>query len=294
MDTLQKELKAAYPALRIQFLGVNEQGQESGNPSMTAGRALPLLQDVDANTNSKSDVWYDRWNVAFRDVVILDGSNDKVGVYNVTVHNLATPENYATLREMLVDAAMANQKPWRNPGNPLDADNDQSVVALDALVIINRLNATGPQELPPPTTSQLAPPFYDCSGDNQITAQDALQVINYLNGNTAGAGEGEGDASASASAAQIQAILAVESPWPVFATPSREARNVASWPAELRNDDPLRASDAAWESGVDLAFAATASGSEESAVGLPMEQAPCSLPSPDELFSPSEEIVRPV
>ncbi len=201
-------------------------GQEPGNPSMTAGRTLPWLQDVDADGNTKSDVWYDLWNVTYRDVVILDGSNAKVGVYNVTVHDLATPENYATLREMVVDAAMANQKPWRNPDNPLDVDKSQSVFPLDALVIINRLNSTGPQDLPPPTTSQLTPPFYDCNGDNQVTALDALQVVNFLNGvSSVSAGEGEGDDSATDAAIEALGVPTTDSPVSMSGSPQPDPWN---------------------------------------------------------------------
>jgi len=178
MDTMQQELRDAYPLLKIQFLGVNEQGQEPGNPSITTGRTLPWLQDVDANDNSESDVWYDRWNVTYRDVVILDGGNAKVGVYNVTVHDLATPENYAALKEMLVDAAMASQKPWRNAGNPLDVDNNQSVVALDALVVINCLNSTGPQDLPPPPLlAGNRQPLCRCEGRHPIPGIRTTRLI---------------------------------------------------------------------------------------------------------------------
>ena len=83
MNTLQQDLRNAYPALRIQLMGVNERGQEPGNPSATAGRVLPWLQDVDANSDGKSDV-FTSWQVALRDIVILDGTNAKVGVYNAT------------------------------------------------------------------------------------------------------------------------------------------------------------------------------------------------------------------
>lgn len=188
---MQQELRSSYPALRIQLMGVNEKGQEPGNVSATAGRTIPWLQDVDANVDGKSDV-FTSWAVALRDVVILDGTNAKVGVYNLNSHDLANSTNFATLREMLVDAAMASQRPWQNAADRLDVDASDTVTPLDALIVINRLNASGAGELPPPVTAQLVPPFYDVSGENEVTALDALQVINYLNARSVTAG-GEGE-----------------------------------------------------------------------------------------------------
>ncbi len=189
---MQQDLQSAYPALRVRLVGINERGQEPGNANTTAGRTLPWLQDVDANGDSISDT-FNLWQVTFRDVVILDGANVRVGVYNLTTHDLAIPSNYDTLRQMLVDAAMASQLPWQNAAWALDVDDNGAVTPRDALILINRLNDVGPARLPPPTTSHLSAPFYDVSGDNQITPQDALRVINYLNsgGNAAGSAEGE-------------------------------------------------------------------------------------------------------
>jgi hypothetical protein len=181
MDTLQKELEAAYPALRIQLLGVNDRGQEVGNVSTTDGRDLPWLQDVDENQNGLADVAKDLWDITFRDVVILDGDNVQVGVFNLDQHNLANQEEYETLREMLVDAALLSQLPWMNAANPRDVDANGVVVPLDVLLVVNRLNNVGSQKLPPPTAAELTPPFYDCNGDGNLTALDPLQIVNYLN-----------------------------------------------------------------------------------------------------------------
>jgi hypothetical protein len=71
--------------------------------------------------------------------------------------------------------------PWQNPMQPLDVNNNGFVTGLDALLIINKLNTTGPEVLP-----QTPPPapyfFYDVTGDGRMTAIDALTVINFLNG----------------------------------------------------------------------------------------------------------------
>lgn len=69
-----------------------------------------------------------------------------------------------------------------NPVNPLDANNDDAVSAVDALVVINHigqqsLNAEG-ELVPAPATFEAFP---DTNGDNQVTASDALLIINNLN-----------------------------------------------------------------------------------------------------------------
>lgn len=251
MDTLQQDLRDAYPALRIELLGVNERGQEPGNPSATAGRTLPWLQDVDANSDGKSDI-FTSWQVSLRDVVILDGSNAKVSVYNLNSHDLANAANLATLRGMLVDAAMASQLPWQNANNSLDVDNVNGVTPLDVLIVINRLNSVGPGKLDPPVTAQLSPPFYDTSGDNEVTALDALRVINYLNSAAAtGAGEGEGMEPATA-------VLAERIEFTPALSFFGEAQTNSLAPQSLRASTPegdQQAADHPWRVGVDLAFA---------------------------------------
>ena len=76
----------------------------------------------------------------------------------------------------------APANPWQCPVFPQDVNHDGLITPLDALIVINFLNANGPRTLPVPPTAALAPPPYlDCTGDREVTAQDALLVINYLN-----------------------------------------------------------------------------------------------------------------
>ena len=60
---------------------------------------LSLLQDT-----SDEAVW-DDWDVTFRDVVILDANNEKVGVFNLTTDSLAVPANYEALKALLIASA---------------------------------------------------------------------------------------------------------------------------------------------------------------------------------------------
>lgn len=99
---MQHELDAEHHAVAISILGVNAAGQESGNPDIIAGRTLPWLQDV-----PEVDAW-GHWGVTWRDVVVVDPDGRKVGVYNLTEHDLASHDNYEALKKMLLDVVPGN------------------------------------------------------------------------------------------------------------------------------------------------------------------------------------------
>jgi len=96
MNEMQAELEEEDTPVAIQFLGINEAGQESGNSQMVDGKVLPLLQDT-----PQANVWRS-WNVTYRDVVIVDAGGRKVDVYNVTTHDLMEPANYDSLRALIL------------------------------------------------------------------------------------------------------------------------------------------------------------------------------------------------
>lgn len=82
--------------------------------------------------------------------------------------------------------------PWYNAARPLDATDDSHVVAQDALVIINYLNAFG--SLPVQLNAAIGQPFgfLDTDHDNQVAPADALTVINAVNAGLGGEGETKG------------------------------------------------------------------------------------------------------
>lgn len=96
---MQGELLTANPATKIRILGVNPTGFEAGNGTITAGRTIPWLQDT-AGVN----VW-GTWAPVARDVFILDPANLHVQTYNLTIHDLANPLNYAELKALLKSVA---------------------------------------------------------------------------------------------------------------------------------------------------------------------------------------------
>ncbi|HUG69720.1 MAG TPA: dockerin type I domain-containing protein [Pirellulaceae bacterium] len=84
------------------------------------------------------------------------------------------------------------ERPWQNVVRE-DVNNDGTVSPLDALILINQINARGPRGLGTfPSGTDSIPMFLDPSGSNSLEPQDVLIIINYLNG----AANTEGEAAA--------------------------------------------------------------------------------------------------
>jgi hypothetical protein len=99
--------------------------------------------------------------------------------------------------DALALAVVAN--PWRNAPVPEDVNNDGTVTAEDALILINDINARSARVLPAVIPAgETVPPFLDVNGDGQLSASDVLAVINYLNTHIPG---GEGESAAETPAA---------------------------------------------------------------------------------------------
>lgn len=97
-------------------------------------------------------------------------------------------------------------RPWSNPVLNLDVNNSGIVSPLDALILINEINAGEARQLPLlPQGQQSLPPFLDVNADGWLAPNDVLTVINYLNAPAGTAGEGE-----AAAASPAAALLAVE------------------------------------------------------------------------------------
>ena len=92
--------------------------------------------------------------------------------------------------------------PNTNPQDALDVNNDGAISPLDALLIINLLNAG---QTAPPAPSISGNPFVDINNDGSISPLDALLIINWLNNDANvtpdDGGEGEAPAASDAAAA---------------------------------------------------------------------------------------------
>lgn len=90
---------------------------------------------------------------------------------------------------LLVSTTFTLPSPWRNPTIAADVNRSGNVTPMDALIVINELNRTGPRTL---TLSDLTNRnLGDVNGDGVLAPMDALVVINYLNRQQANHGQGE-------------------------------------------------------------------------------------------------------
>ena len=107
---MQAELEVEYPQYDIQILAVNQIGNSSGASLVGGSGDLPMVQN-----NTTDDIW-NTWHALapnpsthsgapYRDVHILNAQNEIVETYSLTLNNLSNTQNYATLKQMFVDAA---------------------------------------------------------------------------------------------------------------------------------------------------------------------------------------------
>jgi hypothetical protein len=114
----------------------------------------------------------------------------RTGVYDAALEELVL---YPPLTNASGDAGdglllvAGGLTPWHNPFDALDVNGDGQVTPLDALIVINRLNAEAAGEAP----ASAAYYYYDVNDDTFCTAQDVLIVINHLNAQSLPAAEGE-------------------------------------------------------------------------------------------------------
>lgn len=139
---------------------------------MSDGHDLPLLQDGDTDPeNGVSDVWYDKWQIAYRDVLVLEEDNSIAGVFNLTANDLAIPENYNQLRLMLLNAATSDG----------DFDNDGELTSHDIDLLYE---AIGTQT----TTLNM-----DLTGEKTVDKEDASELVKNRLGTKFGDVDLDGD-----------------------------------------------------------------------------------------------------
>ena len=101
LETMLGQIRTANPELNVEIVGINRNSDAAANVLVTSQRKLPWLQDT------TSDAVWAKWAVTYRDVRIVDPQGRLAAVYNLTEHNLSYPVNFATLKEMLLNAAKA-------------------------------------------------------------------------------------------------------------------------------------------------------------------------------------------
>ena len=101
---MQEEINGlATELLDVSIIAVNEKGYgtPSNYESTGAQGVLPVLQDDEVDG---TEVW-DLWEVVYRDVMIVDECGEKVGTFNLTSSSLQVEDNYAALKNMIIEAA---------------------------------------------------------------------------------------------------------------------------------------------------------------------------------------------
>lgn len=176
---MQTEFDLHYPSLQVEIIGMNERGHEIGNASVTDGRDIPWLQDVDGDGDGQSDVWLNSWDFVYRDVVLVDNDGGYQSAFNLTQYDLADPANYQALKDRFTDiAATEPLSRWQSPIEPLDVDGNSVIGPLDALLVINELGNFPPNGALPSTGE--VHQYIDTDGDGVVAPLDALLVINQL------------------------------------------------------------------------------------------------------------------
>lgn len=121
--------------------------------------------------------------------------------------------------EQLESRLLLAASPWQNSFLPPDVDADGAIAPIDALLVVNELNANGSRQLAQAAGESPASAitkFVDVNGDQFISPVDALQVINALNaeGEAGGAILSEADvktflARAAAASSSQDAIIVI-------------------------------------------------------------------------------------
>lgn len=101
-------MNAANTGMRVEILGINEPSQAPYNHLVAQSlNVLPWLQDT-----TQQDLW-GKWQIAYRDVLVLDSFNRPVLKDNLTQHDLGQVQNYNALKNALLQL-----------GVPADSDKD--------------------------------------------------------------------------------------------------------------------------------------------------------------------------
>jgi len=101
LENIEADLRRTNPDLNIEIIGINKHDKASYNRVLTLFYTLPWLQDT-----AMGPTWA-AWKAVWRDVQVVDAQNRLVGVFNLTSHDLGQEANRNTLKQMLLQAAVA-------------------------------------------------------------------------------------------------------------------------------------------------------------------------------------------
>jgi Ca2+-binding RTX toxin-like protein len=111
---------------------------------------------------------------------------------SITESFVYTVNNFIHRAEALATFTVEGSSRWHNSTLPVDVLRNGFVDPLDALVLINFLNAYGARNLDDAVDGGRSDHFLDVDNDGTVSPLDVLIVINWINSRTSG-GEGEGE-----------------------------------------------------------------------------------------------------
>jgi len=98
LSQLAADWADAHPDRPLIIVAVNHDDARAGLDTLVSEGDLPILQDTAAG-----DLW-GAWEVTWRDLIVLDPRGERVGVLNLTEHDLADEEHLQTLEALLLEA----------------------------------------------------------------------------------------------------------------------------------------------------------------------------------------------
>ncbi len=166
---------------------------------MNLGQIRFELDDPDGpNPALMATIFFDA--IAPGTASVVGSPADRLPESDTLVFNNDEPIDIAKIRYDAVDITVVGSA-LQNSSFPQDVDGDGEATALDALIIVNRLNRLGDGENSIPNDGF----FTDVNGDFKVTALDALQVINYISTKN-----GSGEAEATPQAVQVPTVRTLE------------------------------------------------------------------------------------
>jgi hypothetical protein len=175
----------------------------SSTPITIPGNSQPVAYLFRASANTTLRVTKVGSAASSEAFFVLDENLQPVGQYNGAGElsvTLSANQNYVLRFEARATAeqyqiastagfqAINNDSPT-NLLQPSDVTGDGEVSALDALRVINTLNAAGASEINIGNEALEEGNYYDVNGDGKVTSLDALRVINTLSGPSSGNSE---------------------------------------------------------------------------------------------------------
>ena len=161
---------------------------------ITEGGAAVVLRLERSNTDHAEDLeigvsGIDRARFEFDGPLVIPAGN-QLALIQLTIAENETVEQPQSFDARFLAAGYVSStatitiidnepRPFQNPSNQFDVNNDSTTTASDALLIINAIARRGGNFTPGPQ-EQPDGGFFDVSGDFQVTPLDALQVINML------------------------------------------------------------------------------------------------------------------